>query len=321
LTDEMELTEKDLTMPKSQVAIMLCTMNGQRFLSDQLESIRDQSVVDWQLWVSDDGSRDKTIAILEQFRTLCGRDRVTICLGPYRGFAANFLSLTCNTEIQADYYAYADQDDVWEEDKLARALSWLGTVPANLPALYCSRTRLVDEYGRDIGLSPLFSKAPSFANALMQNIGGGNTMVFNRAARSLLLEAGWDLDIVTHDWWVYMLVSGCGGKVMYDPESTVRYRQHGANIVGSNVNWPARILRVRMLLDGRFRDWSIRNLRALQGVRHLLTPENRWRLDVWAKCRQKRLFSRLVNVYRSGIYRQTLAGNLGLLVAAVFRRL
>jgi len=86
---------------------------------------------------------------------------------PAEGFVANFLSLTCKASIEADYYAYSDQDDVWESDKLERAVRWLQTVPENIPALYCSRTRLVDAENNEIGLSPLFSKPPSFANALI----------------------------------------------------------------------------------------------------------------------------------------------------------
>ena len=77
-------------------------------------------------------------------------------------------------EIQARAYAYADQDDVWDPDKLERARRWLDTVDPAVAALYCSRTRLIDAAGRDAGLSPLFSRPPSFANALAQNIAGGS---------------------------------------------------------------------------------------------------------------------------------------------------
>ncbi len=82
--------------------------------------------------------------------------------GPAEGFAANFVSLTCNDTIQADFYAYSDQDDIWEADKLARSVQWLQTLPADVPGLYCSRTRLVDADNHEIGFSPLFFQTSQF---------------------------------------------------------------------------------------------------------------------------------------------------------------
>jgi hypothetical protein len=200
-------------------------------------------------------------------------------------------------------------------------MDWLRTVPKDVPALYCSRTRLVDADNRNIGLSPLFSKSPSFANALMQNIGGGNTMVFNEAARLLLREAGEHVDVVSHDSWAYMVVTGCGGKVMYDTYPSLRYRQHGGNIVGMNSDWAARRARIRMLWQGQFRAWNDRHLVALQHLRSRLTPENRHTLDLLARARKSSLVPRLIGLKKSGIHRQTLLGNLGLLAAAIFKKI
>ena len=186
--------------------------------------------------------------------------KLTVHSGPAEGFAANFLSLICNADIQADYYAFADQDDVWEPNKLERAVMWLSTVPSNVPALYGTRTLLVDERNQVMGLSPLFPQPPCFANALVQNIAGGNTMVFNKAARKLLREAGESIDVVTHDWWVYLVVSGCGGQVFYDVVPSLRYRQHNHNAVGQDTNWRARLSRIHLLLRGRFKGWNDRNV-------------------------------------------------------------
>ncbi|MBU4260900.1 MAG: glycosyltransferase family 2 protein [Proteobacteria bacterium] len=304
-----------------QVAILLCTKNGQRFLEAQLDSINKQTYPYWKLWVSDDGSQDDTIAILEDFQTLCGNDRVLICDGPRKGFAANFLSLTCRNDIKAEFYAYADQDDVWEAEKLAGALQWLEKIPCNLPGLYCSRTRLIDEKGNDIGLSPNFRKPPCFANALVQSIAGGNTMVFNNAARLLLREAGPNLDIVSHDWWTYLLVSGCGGKVFFDPRPTICYRQHSGNFVGSNRKLTGRLARMSMLLGGGFRDWNTRNLTSLCGFASRLTRENRHIFEQFMISRDQPFFSRLLKFRSSGVCRQSVLGNLVLFAAAAFKKL
>jgi glycosyltransferase involved in cell wall biosynthesis len=309
----------DLTLPK--VAVLLCTYHGQPYLAEQLDSFAAQDYPNWQVWASDDGSEDNTLAILETYRKMWGGERLSIHTGPTQGSTENFLSLTCKAGVQADYYAYSDQDDIWENDKLDRAINWLMTVPEDVPALYCSRTRLVDSANQDMGFSPLFNKPPSFANALIQNIAGGNTMVFNDATCKLLREVGTNIDVVTHDWWVYMVVSGCGGKIFYDEYPSLRYRQHDGNQVGMNSSWFARLIRFRMLLQGNFRSWNDRNLLVLQRFRYLLTPENQQVFDRFANARNRSLFPRLIGLEQSGIYRQTLLGNLGLVLAAIFKKI
>jgi glycosyltransferase involved in cell wall biosynthesis len=304
-----------------RVAVLLCTCNGEPYLGEQLASIAAQSHENWQVWASDDGSSDATRELLEDFKASIGTERMAVQSGPARGFAANFLSLACDSRIQAEYYAYADQDDVWEKNKLQRALGWLESVPADVPALYCSRTRLIDQHDEHLGFSPLFSRPPSFANALMQNIGGGNTMMFNEAARKLLREAGADIQVVSHDWWAYIVVSGCGGKIFYDWQPSVRYRQHGANLVGTNTGLVAKLVRLRLLWQGRFRHWHDLNIRALEHLTSRLTPENRKILDTFRRARESGLVGRLLGLKSSGVYRQTIAGNFGLILAAAFKKL
>lgn len=304
-----------------KVAILLCTHNGRPYLAEQLDSLAAQIHTNWEVWASDDGSKDDTHAILEAYQQKWPNGRLLIQSGPAKGFAANFLSLACKSNISADYYAYSDQDDIWSPKKLARAVEFLNTIPQNTPALYCSRTRLVDSRNNEIGLSPLFTKPPSFANALVQNIGSGNTMVFNRSARALLQEAGCDIQVVSHDWWAYMLITGCGGHVFYDPNPNVRYRQHSNNLIGANSSWRARVKRIQYLWQGRFNHWSDVNIRALRKMYGSLTPDARNILDGFDLARESSLLQRLIRLKRSGVYRQTLFGNLGLLVAAILSRI
>lgn len=309
------------TESQQKVAILLCTYQGQRYLAEQLDSFSTQTHANWEAWVSDDGSKDGTLAILEAYKQKWPSGRLSIQSGPARGFAANFMSLTCCAGIEADYYAYSDQDDIWGADKLERAVRCLETISSDIPALYCSRTRLVDADNIEIGLSPLFSRPPSFANALVQNIGGGNTMVFNGAARALLREAGENLAVVTHDWWAYLVVTGCGGKVFYDSTPTLRYRQHSGNLIGMNATWIDRFKRIRMQCQGHFRNWNDCNIAALSKLQDRLTPENRNLLERFAKARQMSLIPRLILLKRIGIYRQTLFGNFSLIAAAIFGKI
>ena len=145
------------------------------------------------------------------------------------GFWQNFVSLVRSDDVDGDLFAYSDQDDVWFPEKLAKAVSWFEARPTDQPALYFTRTELIEEGGAPIGFSPLFVRAPTFQNALVQNIGGGNTMVFNRAARLALRATPADVALVAHDWWTYQVVTGIGGLAHYDPWPSLKYRQHGRN--------------------------------------------------------------------------------------------
>jgi glycosyltransferase involved in cell wall biosynthesis len=303
-----------------RVAILLGTKDGAAFLGDQLRSFAGQSHQDWCLVVSDDGSRDATRQIIAQFAATRPQ-RVEVRDGPQRGVTANFLSLAADPAIEAEFFAFSDQDDIWHADKLARALARLATAPSGAPALYCGRTELMTEDGRRYGLSPRFRRPPSFGNALVQSLGGANTMVFNRAAKRLVEAAGVP-NVVLHDWWLYQLVSAAGGAVFYDPDPMLRYRQHSDNLIGSNRGARARLLRIRLMLGGRFRDWNETNLAALRRLpSDLITPDNRRILDLFASARSAPLPMRLVDLWRSGVRRQTLLGNVGLLVAALIRRI
>lgn len=306
---------------RPRVAILMCTYQGERFLRRQLDSIKAQTFGDWTLWVSDDRSSDGTFSILESYRRTWGEDRLIVRCGPAQGFRANFLSLACDAAIEADYFAFADQDDLWDADKLEVALRWVESIPAATPALYCGRTRLIDEDDRSIGQSPLFPKPFVFENAIAQSGGGGNTMVFNAAARALLIEAGADVLVQTHDWWAYILVSGCGGRVYYDRTPKVGYRQHGKNLVGSNASWSGRLRRFHRILLGQFKAMNDRNIAALERMRHRLSPHSRYVLDEFIRARSRPLIPRVAGIRRSGIYCQTVLSNLALIGATLLKKL
>ena len=108
-----------------KVAILLGTFRGQQYLAEQLDSFAAQTHSNWEVWASDDGSTDDTLKILEGFKAKWPAGRLSIQAGPGKGFVANFLALTCRAGIEAQYYAYSDQDDIWDADKLERALQWL----------------------------------------------------------------------------------------------------------------------------------------------------------------------------------------------------
>jgi glycosyltransferase involved in cell wall biosynthesis len=300
-----------------QIAILLATYNGASYLQEQLDSYTAQSYLDWTLWASDDGSTDCTIAIVKDFSRKIGSNRVHQVNGPKKGFAANFLSLVRNSDLKADAYAYSDQDDIWMDDKLERAAKFLASIPDDIPALYCSRTHYVDAQNRPLGFSQKYLRPAVFANALVQNIASGNTMVFNNAARSLLLKAGLGIDIDLHDWLTYILVSGAGGKVLFDLKPSVRYRQHANNLIGMNIGFMAKMMRIQALMKGRFSNWNRQHIDILNKVEGMLTPQNLAIYEKFSKARKLNGFARLVGLKRSGVYRQSLSNNIAFFFAVI----
>lgn len=303
------------------VSILLCICEGKKFLFEQLESIATQTHKNWKLFVSVDCDCKDSSVIIAKFKNRYHDERVVIVSGPRQGFAKNFISLACNQSINSEYYAFCDQDDIWNADKLERSISFLSEIENSFPALYCSRTTIVDKNNKKIGLSPLFSKPPSFANALVQNIAGGNTMFFNNRARDLLLKAGPDLTIVTHDWWMYLLVTACNGYVKYDDKPSLRYRQHESNLVGSNMTWRARCYRILLLLNGRFKLYNDLHIQALLKVKSIISQNNQKIFEDYCIMREEKFLKRITMFFRSSIYRQTKLGNLGLLVGFLFKKI
>jgi glycosyltransferase involved in cell wall biosynthesis len=306
---------------REAVAILLCTYDGASWLPHQLDSIRAQTHDNWRIIVSDDGSSDHTRSLLAQFQAaLPSPDHVQVRDGPRRGAVANFMSLVSDPAIRSDYFAYCDQDDVWHRDKLERALAWLKTVPADVPAVYGSRTRAVASDGRPLHLSPHFRKPTLFRNALVQNVAGGNTMVMNGAARALLVAAG-PLDVVAHDWWTYLLVSGAGGMMLYDPAASVDYRQHGNNQIGANQGFSPSLRRLVSLARGQLMGWNDINMAALMTCAHLLTPQNKSVVESFCAMRKASLRRRITLWREVRPYRQTTSGHLALLAAMLARKI
>lgn len=297
----------------------MCTYNGEKYLRAQLESFENQTHKNWHLIVSDDGSVDGTLRILEEFEERWGSEKLSVRHGPKNGFCANFLSLAADGQIEADYFAFSDQDDVWLPRKLAAALAKLDGNQA-VPGLYCGRTTYVKDDLKPYAMSPLFAFPGTFRNALVQSIAGGNTMLFNKPAKKLIETAG-RLNPVSHDWWLYQMVTASGGEVFYDPESFVLYRQHPQALVGGSNGLWNRVERIGMVLQGRFKKWTDQNLQALIASKHLMTSESRKILELFILLRASSLKERFRMLEVCGLYRQTWRGTISLIFAAMFNKL
>ncbi len=318
--DEQHIQE-DFSARKPAVCVLLATYNGERFLKWQLDSLAAQSGVDMHVYVSDDGSSDGTLEIARQYQTDAKLVITDLSPGPGKGFAENFRYLIQNASTDADYYCFCDQDDVWLPDKIARSARALSQTDQGKPALYCGRTALIDEYGRRVGFSPLFTRPASFRNALVQSLAGGNTMVLNSEAFALMRQATRNHGFVSHDWTAYQLVTGSGGIVHYDPEPAILYRVHHLNVVGPNTGVLATLSRVLAALRGRFVAWNNTNLVLLDASYNQLTAENRKLFDLFRKARIGRLYQRIRCLRKAGLYRQATRGDVSLWIACLLNRL
>ena len=298
-----------------RVAVLMALYQGERFVGPQLASIAAQAGVDWRLVVGDDGSTDAGPRLVGGFAA-AHSGRVTVRRGPGQGAAANFRALL-HAPLPGEYGAFADQDDVWRPDKLARATAALAALPAARPAIYCSRVTICSEALVPLGLSRLPRRPPSFRHALVQNLVQGNTLVMNPAALALMRRADRLAGpVVMHDWWIYQVVSGAGGTVIHDPWPSLAYRQHRDNVVGARTGALSRIGSLARMLRGGHRDWSLRNLAALTACTELLSPENRRLLDRFRSLVEGGPIQRLSALRQGGFYRQGRLSQAALWLAA-----
>ena len=312
--------------PAAHITILMAVYNGANYLAQQLDSLADQTDTDWRLLAGDDNSDDDSRAILGRFAAR-HESRVDILEGPGQGGAAHFMFLLRHlaehrTPQACGGIAFADQDDVWLPDKLAAARTALAKCDPDTPALYCGRTWITNTDLSQRRLSAPRPRPPSFANALVQNIAAGNTIVLNRAATQLVLDMALKTDrVVVHDWWIYQLITGAGGRVIHDDTPYVLYRQHGANQIGANDRTAGRLRRLGQLLRGDMGKWNRINVAALNGTQDVLTPENRALLSDFAALPTLPLHRRLIRLWRMTLYRQTRASTAALWIAAFLRKI
>lgn len=210
-----------------KVAVLMSTYNGASYLQEQLNSIANQTIVnDVTLYIRDDGSDDNTFDIIETFR-----DRINIVLykGDNVGPGKSFWELLINPDIQADFYAFADQDDIWDADKLESAIYTLGQEYQ----LYMCNCRLIND--ENTVIQELFRESIPVMTIPRQcicGIGQGCAMVFSDALRKRIMES--DITCIPiHDSIVMLYALGFG-KVYYDIKPHFSYRMHEGNVVAKS---------------------------------------------------------------------------------------
>lgn len=212
-----------------KICILMSTYNGEKFLREQLDSLLAQTVP-VEIYVRDDGSTDSTQNILDEYLK---NDSLKWYTGENLRPAKSFWDLV-QTAPQADYYAFCDQDDVWLPDKIERAIKMLTQVEnQNQPLLYCSNVTVTDKYLNNISIFKASEPHTDFAYSLIYSLAPGCTFVFNELSRNEMIKYDMNTETeVIHDWLTHKIVAMLG-KVVYDSEPSMFYRQHENNVIGA----------------------------------------------------------------------------------------
>lgn len=213
---------------KPIVFVLLSSYNGEKYIRQQIESILAQEGCEIRLIVRDDGSTDDTLKILAEYKN---EGKLEYYQGSNLGPAKSFLTLMINAG-EAEYYAFSDQDDIWENDKIIEGIRKLPKTQN--PALYCSNLRMVDNQGNV--LAPLFLPekiATDFYSLVLQS--GylfGCTMIFNRPMQQFVASRGLPQYLVMHDVWLG-IIAAMYGNLVYDANTYINYRRHEGNFTGN----------------------------------------------------------------------------------------
>lgn len=222
---------------KFKYDVIVCTLNGASFISAQLKSILTQSILPEKIIVSDDGSTDTTLDIVQQTFSEANFTDYEIVQGPRKGVIANFLSALAY--CSAEFTFLADQDDIWHREKVLKFSQIAQQQPSDVPTLIFSDARLIDEYNQEI--APSFFAYQALApdcladdSILYKNCVQGAACMMNRALRNLALDSLPYIqlsEIYMHDWWLALLARYYGNTQFIDLP-LLDYRQHRQNQVG-----------------------------------------------------------------------------------------
>lgn len=210
--------------------MLLSTYNGESFLKEQIDSILSQESIDVYLLIRDDGSTDNTCRIIEEYAE--SYRNVKYCKGNNIGFVNSFSQLArqaLDCRLQPDFYAFADQDDIWMPNKLYQACVELNKKDSLLPNLFTSNSILIDAFGKEIGIfhkeRPIYSKG----NILLYNTEQGCSMIFNKQALELYCQ--YPPKKSFHDRYMCMICFLLG-TASYCHTPLFYYRLHGNNALG-----------------------------------------------------------------------------------------
>jgi glycosyltransferase involved in cell wall biosynthesis len=211
------------------VHIIMATYNGEKYLEQQLESIKNQIEVAVKLLIVDDGSTDSTLEILEKYKTTGLVERIihTNRIGPSLAFQTGLRHLE-----SAIWLGFSDQDDIWDSTKLINAIK---VSIFDEPTLVSGGRTYINNKGKIVGHSIELRRQPNWKNALVENVCYGNTILLNAKGVHLIKKFD-SVNPLVFDAWLY-LVFALMGRVLYLKDSGTKYRLHETNAVGIGKTW------------------------------------------------------------------------------------
>jgi len=208
-------------MSTPELHILLSTYNGEAYLEDLLDSVLGQSHESIWVHIRDDGSTDSTVDILHRYQA---KDkRISVDLGSNIGVQASFFSLLASVADSSGYFAFCDQDDIWDRRKLEVAVNRIQASERPDSALYFCRLSCVDSRNRHL-YDTVIPRNPGVFNALVENSAIGCTCVFGKRLLEEFLR-GDPTHMIMHDWWMYLCAAD-RGALIYDEVPRILYRQH-----------------------------------------------------------------------------------------------
>lgn len=217
-------------MNNINICVLMSTYNGEKYLEQQINSILNQKNVNVKLFVRDDGSTDNTIQILKKYQD---DNKLLYYKGENLKPAKSFLDLMLKAP-KSDYYAFADQDDVWFDDKLYSTYNMIKQY--NIPCMAYSNVTITDSNLNKI--KNLYKNEPhnNFETIVCCSNIIGCTIVFNNKLEEIIKKYGKPEILNMHDAYLSKVCLSIGGKIEYNKESTMLYRQHENNVVGVKTN-------------------------------------------------------------------------------------
>lgn len=220
-----------------KILILMATYNGEKYISEQIESILSQTYKNIELIILDDNSNDQTVKFIEEFKK---KDRrITLYQNEVNiGILKNFNKLINIAKTKKyDYIMLSDQDDVWKKDKITKTLSlMLETEQENKkdPIVVYTNLELVDKKLKKLGIKIRYKKETiRLFRILHQNPIYGCTMMLNKKLIDSL-EENFPEEFVHHDYYI-TFIAFLKGKVCHLDEECIFYRQHGKNNSGSSI--------------------------------------------------------------------------------------
>ncbi len=266
------------------VAILLATFNGMKYLPQQLSSIYGQIGVNISILAHDDGSTDGTLDYLSSLN-LSGKIS-SVSKNNQIGSTRAFLHLLAMAP-DADYFAFCDQDDLWEQSKLISLIELIHSI--DKPAMAFSGRALIDSNDFFIGSDRVQANQIGIRNALIQNIVPGNTLVLNRLGRDLARDNVSE-GIEHYDAWLYLLMT-CFGHIRVSNQLLTKYRIHSENQIGIGRNKLSRILRTESSLNS----FRLDALSVLRSGEKKLSTENKIMLNYFiALLDSKNFYQRVI---------------------------